>query len=365
MIYIYMTIFSMFFAYLYTSIEKIRIVDGIENNMTAKIEKYLFFTLSFLIICIPGMIRYNVGIDYTTYSSYQIPAVLGHQVVKVELLYKVVIWAGYWLGQGRTYQYIFAITNFLIVFFVFKYIKDQSTNVYLSILIFMMGGFFTFSLSGMRQSIGVAIVLYALKYIKEKRPILFLVFIGIATLFHSACILFVFFYIFKKIKINPFYMTLTMIFVFLLSGYIRQGIIFISDKLGLYSEYFGGQFDNGSFSKLLALVVIMMMCFVCFVYLQVPKAEFYKFNTVINLHYCACLVVAMIAKLPTPSILLFLFIPIYITLVPNMGSVIKDARIRHLVYSAISVILVLFFIRFVLIQNTYGTVPYQDIFNLL
>ncbi len=125
--------------------------------------------LAFLVIFIPGAIRYYVGIDYTTYSLYQIPAVLSNRPnVKVESLYRLVIKFGYWLGGQNSYQMIFFLTNLLIVSFLFLYIANVSSYRWLSIIIFMSFGFFFFSLSGMRQSIGVIIALWGLKFIKTR-----------------------------------------------------------------------------------------------------------------------------------------------------------------------------------------------------
>lgn len=191
MIYIYMTLFSICFVYLSSVVEKSTDLENISTKMVENVT----FLIAFLIICVPGMIRYNVGIDYRTYSLGQIPDVLANEQVNLELLFKLLIKFGYWLTGGTSYQVIFALMNFIIDFFIFKYIKVQSKNLPLSLLIFMFGGFFAFSLSGMRQSIGVSIALYSIKYIYQKKPIRFVILILLASLFHTSALIFVLFYI--------------------------------------------------------------------------------------------------------------------------------------------------------------------------
>lgn len=368
MIYIYMTIVSVFFMYVYSALDKISISNTnnqlLENPLIELFKRFLFF-LSFIVVCFPGMIRYDVGIDYTTYSLYQIPATLvGQANVKVETLYKIVIYFGNWLGRGTTYQWIFAITNLLIVSFVFKYIKDQSVNPTLSVFVFMFGGFFAFSLSGMRQSIGVAIALYSIKFIKQKKIFLFAISLGIAVLFHSSVAIFVFFYVFKNKKINPFIIVFLMAIIYAFSNTIRNIIIVISERVGIYSNYFGGTFDNGEFSRTLVFLIIAVMTFVCIAYLFLDKDKFYQSNTELQVHYMACFVIAMISELPTPSRLLYLFIPIYIILIPNLIDMFKNSKVRLFIGFIFVVILSLFMYRYVYMNNVYQILPYQDIFNL-
>jgi len=119
MIYIYMTIMSFGFMYAYNFFDRLMIDKVFRSTLYLVLEK-LSFLLSFIVVCVPGMIRYNVGIDYTTYTNYQIPVVLAGEagkIVKVEPFYQAVVWIGYWLGKQSSYQWIFAITNFIIIFF--------------------------------------------------------------------------------------------------------------------------------------------------------------------------------------------------------------------------------------------------------
>lgn len=360
MIYIYMTLLSVIFMYLYTYSVKVESL-----SFTAHLLKVPFFLLSFLVICVPGMIRYDVGIDYITYSFHQIPEVLSNQPNTLELFYKYIIRVGYWMGGYTTYQYIFAITNMLILVFLFKYMKDQSENLPLSLIIFMFGGFFAFSLSGMRQAIGVSVALYGLKYIKSNDFFKFILVILFAMMFHKSIVIFIAFYFLKKIEINPFIATGSFGIIYLMSEEIRKLIIYVSDKVGLYSNYFGGQFDNGEYSRLFLVIVLLIMAFLCLSYVELGKETFFELNTEINIHYAACIIMAMAAQLPTPSRLYYLFAPIYITLIPNLINRYKNAKVRLL-------LVVMFVIGFGLVlywnvfkQGAYNILPYKDVFHIL
>lgn len=364
MIYVYMTLASALLVMLSDYVKSLNLegnpVLGFSKSAISKILYYM----AFLVIFIPGAIRYYVGIDYTTYSNLQIPMVLSGNPVKVETLYRWVIKIGYWISGYTTYQLIFAITNFLIVFFLFLYIKDQSKNKWLSILIFMTGGFFYFSLSGMRQAIGVTIALWALKFINEKKFWHYLISIIVASLFHTAAIFFLVFYFVDRIEINPYVMLGIMVVVRILASQIRELLIMVSSKVGVYSEYFGGKFDvAGLYSSILPAIVFLVMIFLCISRFILGKDLFYKNQVEINIHYMACLIVSMINFLPTPTRLLYLFIPVYITLIPNIISFYEDKRLKVFIYLITIVMLGLLMYELLFVQNSYSVLPYRFIWN--
>jgi hypothetical protein len=325
-----------------------------------KIVANFLYILSFFVIFIPGAIRYYVGIDYTTYSMYQIPAILSNTPnVKVETLYRVIIKFGYWLGGQNSYQMIFFLTDLIIVLFLFIYIAESSAQRWLSILIFMSLGFFFFSLSGMRQSIGVVIALWGLKYIKEKKILKYIITILIAALFHSSVIIFLVFYFIDKIRVNPFLVSIVMVILNVTATYIRQFIILISSQLNAYSAYFGGQFDNGEYGEAWVFLVLIVMLFLCVSRIVLGKDVFYENNTETNVHYFACLIVSIIGYLPTPGRLLFLFIPVYITLIPNMIALYKNSYARLVLYGLTIFVSAIFMYWFLFVQNIYMVLPYR------
>ena len=146
------------------------IINFIKYFKLSKKWKEAVYFLGFIPLILIGALRAYVGIDYTTYSLYQIPDVLaGSQTVKFEFLDKLVVYLGYYLANQQHYFYIFAIFHIILMWFLYKYIVQQSSNVMLSVFLLLTTVFFTFSLSGIRQSIATAIVFYALKYINQKK----------------------------------------------------------------------------------------------------------------------------------------------------------------------------------------------------
>src|SRR5690625_2793392 len=101
-------------------------------------EKLFRFTAFFSPLLVAS-IRYNVGTDYEVYLEKQIPQVISGYYENVEYLYRQLIHIGNYIGS---YQIIFFLTHLILLIFIYKAIYDESKIPVLSILIFVIGGFF-------------------------------------------------------------------------------------------------------------------------------------------------------------------------------------------------------------------------------
>lgn len=96
---------------------------------------------------------------------------------------------------GGNLQVLLFIITFIISFLVYKYAIDNSdrTNVVLVFSTYLFV-FFGFTLNLIRQSIAIAIILYAMKFVKERKLFPFLLCIIIASGFHTTSIAMVLLY---------------------------------------------------------------------------------------------------------------------------------------------------------------------------
>ena len=132
----------------------------------------------------------------------------------------------------------------------------------LSVFLLLTTVFFTFSLSGIRQSIATAIVFYALKYINQKKSLHYLFYLGIACLFHSSAAIYILFLILGKININRFVGFALPIIASLFSFSGSEFVSRIMLHLNFYSEYIGSRFYTGAYDKKHQLVTIVMCLFI-------------------------------------------------------------------------------------------------------
>lgn len=342
------------------------IITFIKYFRISKKWKEAVYFWGFIPLILIGALRAYVGIDYTTYSLDQIPAVLaGSQTVKFELLDKLVVYIGYYLANQQHYFYIFAIFHIILMWFLYKYIVQQSSNVMLSVFFLLTTVFFTFSLSGIRQSIATAIVFYALKYIKQKKSLHYIIYLGIACLFHSSAVIYILFLVLGKININRFVgFALPMIaslFSFSGSEFVSRIIL----HLNFYSEYIGSRYYTGAYDKQHQLFTIVMCLSVFLLYYIVPKKEWVNLKLYLNINFVLLLVAIIMPILPTPSRTIYMFVLVHVILIPKLISVIKDYRSKVIITMFFVLGYFIFFSITVLQRNAYETLPYHTIFEYL
>lgn len=342
------------------------IITFIKYFRISKKWKEAVYFWGFIPLILIGALRAYVGIDYTTYSLDQIPAVLaGSQTVKFELLDKLVVYIGYYLANQQHYFYIFAIFHIILMWFLYKYIVQQSSNVMLSVFFLLTTVFFTFSLSGIRQSIATAIVFYALKYIKQKKSLHYIIYLGIACLFHSSAVIYILFLVLGKININRFVgFALPMIaslFSFSGSEFVSRIIL----HLNFYSEYVGSRYYTGAYDKQHQLFTIVMCLSVFLLYYIVPKKEWVNLKLYLNINFVLLLVAIIMPILPTPSRTIYMFVLVHVILIPKLISVIKDYRSKVIITMFFVLGYFIFFSITLLQRNAYETLPYHTIFEYL
>ncbi|CVP49054.1 EpsG family protein [Streptococcus pneumoniae] len=352
--------------YIGTMLLSMLIITFIKYFRISKKWKEAVYFWGFIPLILIGALRAYVGIDYTTYSLDQIPAVLaGSQTVKFELLDKLVVYIGYYLANQQHYFYIFAIFHIILMWFLYKYIVQQSSNVMLSVFFLLTTVFFTFSLSGIRQSIATAIVFYALKYIKQKKSLHYIIYLGIACLFHSSAVIYILFLVLGKININRFVgFALPMIaslFSFSGSEFVSRIIL----HLNFYSEYVGSRYYTGAYDKQHQLFTIVMCLSVFLLYYIVPKKEWVNLKLYLNINFVLLLVAIIMPILPTPSRTIYMFVLVHVILIPKLISVIKDYRSKVIITMFFVLGYFIFFSITVLQRNAYETLPYHTIFEYL
>ena len=164
--------------------------------------------------------RYDVGTDYRTYITLFNSFSNGHIIRNFDIGFIYLCRVIGILG-GNFYTMIF-VTSLIFISFVFYYIYYDSPYPYISIyLVFAMQYYFA-SFNGIRQMCGAAILLFSLKFVREKKLIPFLICVFSAYAFHNTCIVFLPVYWFDKFKIKPIYIIIISIFVFVFGDRIAN-----------------------------------------------------------------------------------------------------------------------------------------------
>lgn len=152
----------------------------------------------------------------------------------------------------QIYLILFAILFFTIFgFFVYKF----SANPYISYVLFSCLFYSFYALTGLRQTLATAIVVFlGVLCIKKRNLILFLILMAIGMTIHFSSLCFLPFYFLSKIKIN--FKTLTFYWIAIVAAFVgRYNLLSIMQSIAGYEEYVDYEGARAGIFMLLLLCV--------------------------------------------------------------------------------------------------------------
>ena len=156
-------------------------------------KKIIFIVLSCLPFWVVSSIRKNVGIDtWLNYApTFEKVANYGHTfnvlpflMQKYEIGFSIIMLILSKICKSSIILFTFG--SAIIVFFTFGAIYTESKMPWLSICIFFLSGAFLLSMNGMRIYMAMAISIYAIKYIYDKKLIKFMILMALAASLHKS-----------------------------------------------------------------------------------------------------------------------------------------------------------------------------------
>lgn len=157
-----------------------------------------------------------------------------------------------------------ALIGLFYSYALYVLLKRYSPNIYISFIVFITLGNLGFALSALRQMIAIAFVMFAFKYVEERKLIKFVVVTLVACLFHSTAMIFFIAYPLYKIRLKVKTLVAMAVAMIMLVPVSRTIIAFILPRIGaheLYYEYL--QSDTTlSISGTIISVCILVFCVV-------------------------------------------------------------------------------------------------------
>lgn len=150
------------------------------------------------------------------------------------------------------------INGLIYVSALYLLLKKYSEDILVSLIVFGVLGFAYFAMTGMRQNLAMACTMTALYFLLEKKKILFLLFVLIATLFHKTSGIFVCLYFADMIPVNRkslfFYTMIGLISIFSVQMIMKNVIeLNIDDRFEWYNNQQQGLNKSGLMQQLLFL----------------------------------------------------------------------------------------------------------------
>lgn len=347
-----MSVYIFFFLIIFTlpKVGKINVVNGI---------KISGFTFTFFFIFIFCALRFDVGYDYSMY--YQL--IEGKmkwfydQINRIEYLPRQLIFFSKFTGF---YQFFFISTSFLIVYFFYKSIKENSLDKWLSTLIFISFPLFFFmSLSVVRQYIVVAIIFYSFKYIKQRKFWIYLLVIVLCFFIHKSSILGLPIYFLYGNFINK----KIIVFIYILSFFSSEILAFLIQLfLGEYSKYLVTISGEGG-NLILIFFQVLGLCLIPLVYNFRDRYD-KDFNFYLLSYFIGLFIWASLSKFGHAGIRGGLYYMSFtILLIPHLKIKLKEYKI---IRQGIAILCFLFFFINLYIGSKHkikdANLPYQTFF---
>ncbi|MDY6994849.1 MAG: EpsG family protein, partial [Pseudomonadota bacterium] len=188
--------------------------------------------------------RYEVGVDWTSYKDlfeyidkypnmgfYEQPLEWGFFYIN-----RTVSWL------GGSYALMFFVVALLSWYFIFKSISLSLLPLLLYFL--FVDGFFLWSMNGVRQFVSIGIFLFSIRFIVTKNLTLYLLCIGLASLFHISALFLIplYFVPFQKVYnqktwLGIFFLSLILSNAPFLVDWLERLFLFLSSYIPLFGDY--------------------------------------------------------------------------------------------------------------------------------
>lgn len=224
----------------------------------------LYFLLLVFLLTAIAALRYNVGTDWPAYEYmfYNQQELLAQNIeLGFSFVYNILSWANF----NFVILFISALCFMFLVVFLAKSVQYKT----IALLIYFSDIYFYFNLSGMRQAIAISFLLIASLFIVNRKPLYFLLFVFMATLFHKTAVIFILAYGVNFIELNKknvliilFSALICTVFIPMMIsyissiGYFRSVELYTSDSYN--STFSFSEYIVGEVKRLLPLLILFL-----------------------------------------------------------------------------------------------------------
>jgi len=339
-----------------------------------KVQKKWFWFLAIYLVIIAGL-RDNVGPDYGSYRMIYIYSgtkeyiniflkalhLEGSENVDLEWLYALINKVLLNVFNAPYYILTLVIAIFAI-FFKVEYTDDNTFYPFTFTLFMFIPNFFIGESGQIRQNLGTFIVYFALRFIKERKLLLYLFWMFIASGIHNVCYLFIPMYWLVRLPMNRITMLVLIISSVLASPFEVYRVFgdFLTNMSSesMLVEGFNGYMDesvqrlNGGFG--IPEAMMMILTFFLFVFddemmEKYPYYEYHKVYAVMGI----CMYFIFRNNPIFSSRMAGAFIGFSYIIIPNAMYVVSE-NTKRLIYTFIIALVMFNFIVFASFKNIIG-----------
>lgn len=255
----------------------------------------------------------------------------------------------------------------LIMLFLYNAIKDQSAHSFLSIWLYITLAFFQTGMNMAQNALSIAMVLWALKFIKEERPLKWSIMVLLATGIHLSSIIFLPMYWISRMKFTNRGIKISVLLMAIIALFSNRIISAMGYIIPVAYKSYLNRSESAS-SQLLVLALHSALVFPVLLFSNENGLDLSKFR--INtksiivkpyFHFFVLEISFYILALRSSGFLraATVFSPVLVIYVPNIIANLPNKRIenRMVIYSAI-VSFAGYVVR-MMVNNIGLTIPYM------
>ena len=321
----------------------------------SRISYRLFAFLSFCPLLIVSAIRYRITYDYFyTYVPLYYKVISGQQVHSefgFNFLIRVVN------AVFHNVDWLFVVTSLMFLGFMFAAIYRDSVNVPLTIFLMIGSGLYYSSFGQIRQYIVIALFLFCLRFIRERRLFIYMGLILLAATFHKLALAYLPVYFFCRWKLKRKTYVLSAVAMCAASAAVQAVYLFFAEKF--YSFYvatgFGIDHTSGTMMLLTALGFVLTVIY----YNRLPATD--ESTILINLQWISAVVAVTAIGIPESYRILALFLYSSIFLLPLVLQTEQNKLIRWTLTACIVALYAVSALRYLTPEG--HMLPFRTVFN--
>lgn len=329
--------------------------------------------LAIILILLSGL-RKNVGADYPVYKEMYLlyfptmveygqlfqKMMLKPSTIEIEWFYALVNKLFFDITKAP-FQLLTLFFSIIFISVKFKTIYENSMAPVFALLLYFIPNFFITDSGHMRQAMGVTVLLYSFRFIKERRLFMYLLCMYIAYGFHKSSVIFFPAYWFATFNLNSKkILTLIGICVVLSPFQIYNSFSFFLDSFGTqdinagYEGYISYEIAESSAVKFMdVLTIFYTVMIVAFDREACEKVLWYEYMR--NIGVLGICIYFIMRENPVFSTRLTGHYYIYFTLIiSNIMVAIGNIRKRSIIHLGYTVFLVVYFFTFTKYQGAAG-----------
>lgn len=271
--------------------------------------------------------------------------------------YRALMELGVWLNGN--FRVVIVLTSTLVAGCVFYAIFTQSSSPVLAVYLYVATGNYFLSLNIIRQYVAIGIGLVAVRFIRERRLLPFLICVAAAMFFHTTAVLLLPCYFLCCIEVKPRCAFAAVGVTLVLSGPLGALAAWLMPRVGLayYARYLGSAWSKDGFEWMFVAINLCVLLF-CGHYWAKAKVENPYYVIWYNMTLLGTLALAFSGVLPLMKRVNYYYAAPQFLLLPEALRAEEDSKRRKLMTAALAVAFALETLVAVGIYNKNGVLPY-------